>query len=150
MNNIEKELLKVITRQVTDNVPKLYIQDVNSGTVFEYGANCHHRLVISKDGRTLSFYNLQNCDGSSVGDYRFYYEKPEDETDFDVDEWARMVKHLSISKLLAEERKQVVQEIRKWCKENFDYTKLPNELGCWVAVNREEFFDILDQIERGE
>ncbi len=55
-----------------------------------------------------------------------------------------------LSDRLAEERKRVVQEIRKWCKQNFDYTKLPNELGCWVAVNREEFFDILDQIERGE
>jgi hypothetical protein len=51
---------------------------------------------------------------------------------------------------LAEERKKVVQEIREWCKESFDYTKLPNELGCWVAVNREEFFNILDQIERGD
>ena len=58
------------------------------------------------------------------------------------------LKPLSVA--LAEERKRVVQEIRKWCKENFDYTKLPNELGCWVAVNREEFFNILDQIERGE
>lgn len=54
-----------------------------------------------------------------------------------------------INEELAEERKKVVQEIREWCKESFDYTKLPNELGCWVAVNREEFFNILDQIERG-
>lgn len=48
---------------------------------------------------------------------------------------------------LVEKRKKVVQEIRKWCKENFDYTKLPNEFGCWVAVNREEFFNVLDQIQ---
>lgn len=145
MNNNE-EWLKSISRQVTDNVPKLYIQDVVSGGVFEYGGNCHDRLIISEDGRSLTYYNLQNGDGSCVGDYRFYYEKPEDETDFDADEWARIVKHQSIS----EERKKVVQEIRKWCKDNFDYTKLPNELGCLVAVNREKFFDILDQIERGE
>ena len=38
MNNNE-EWLKSISRQVTDNVPKLYIQDVVSGRVFEYGGN---------------------------------------------------------------------------------------------------------------
>lgn len=120
MNNIEEELLKAISRQVTDNVPKLYIQDVVSGRVFEYGKNCHDILVISKDGRCLTYYNLQNGDGSSVGDYRFYYEKPEDEIDFDADEWARMVKHQSITELLAEERKKVVQEIRNYM-ENHSY-----------------------------
>lgn len=46
-----------------------------------------------------------------------------------------------------EERKSVCNKLRNWCKENFDYNKLPNELGCWVAVNREEFFVILDKIE---
>ena len=112
MNNIEEELLKAISRQVTDNVPKLYIQDVVSGRVFEYGGNCHDRLVISEDGRRLTYYNLQNGDGSCVGDYRFFYEKPEDETDFDADEWARMVKHQSISQLLAEERKIVCNQVR--------------------------------------
>ena len=57
---------------------------------------------------------------------------------------------IPITVRLKEERKQVVQEIREWCKENFDYKKLPNELGCWVAVNREELNEILDKIERGE
>ena len=102
MNNIDKRFLKAISQQATDNVPKLYIQDVVSGRVFEYGGNCHDRLIISEDGRCLTYYNLQNGDGSCVGDYRFYYEKPEDETDFDADEWARMVKHQSITELLAE------------------------------------------------
>ena len=123
MNNIEEEWIKAISRQVTDNVPKLYIQDVVSGRVFEYGGNCHDRLLISEDGRSLTYYNLQNGDGSCVGDYRFYYEKPEDETDFDADEWARMVKHQSIKELLAEERKKVVQEIReKALKREIFYT----------------------------
>ena len=40
MNNSEKELLKAVLKQVTDNVPKLYIQNVVSGRVFEYGKNC--------------------------------------------------------------------------------------------------------------
>ena len=153
MNNIDKEFLKAISRQVTDNVPKLYIQDINSGRVFEYGANCHHRLVISEDCRTLSFYNLQNGDGSSVGDYRFYYEKPEDETDFDADEWARMVKHQSISQLLAEERKKVVQEIRDLAG---DYFEMPYCDACGntdfndVVLTGNDLTEILDDVERGD
>lgn len=111
MKNIDKRFLQAISQQATDNVPKLFIQDVVSGRVFEYGGNCHDRLLISEDGRCLTYYNLQNGDGSCVGDYRFFYEKPEDETDFDADEWARMVKHQSISELLAEERKKVVHDI---------------------------------------
>jgi hypothetical protein len=118
MNNIDKRFLEAISTQATDNVPKLYIQDVVSGRVFEYGGNCHDRLLISEDGRSLTYYNLQNGDGSCVGDYRFYYEKPKIETEedkrnaFDIDEWARMVKHQSISELLAEERKRVVGELK--------------------------------------
>ena len=146
MNNIDKEFLKAISRQVTDNVPKLYIQDVVSGRVFEYGKNCHDRLLISEDGRSLTYYNLQNGDGSCVGDYRFYYEKPEDETDFDADEWARMVKHQSISELLAKERKKVVQEIKqRLCR--FEDTLINLGNGKEDALNY--FVKILDQIERG-
>ena len=153
MNNIEKELLKVITRQATDNVPKLYIQDVKSGTVFEYGVNCHHRLVVSEDGRALYFYNLQNSDDSEVGDYRFYYEEPEDKTDPDVYEWARMVEHLSISQLLAEERKKVVQEIRDLAG---DYFEMPYCDACGntdfndVVLTGKDLTEILDDVERGE
>lgn len=152
MNNIEEELLKAISRQVTDNVPKLYIQDVVSGRVFEYGGNCHDRLVISEDGRSLTYYNLQNGDGSCVGDYRFFYEKPLDETDFDADEWARTVEHQSISELLAEERKKVVQEIRKRAKKTQFYIE-PTEkspTGKRKGFVYEVSDDFLEQIEREE
>lgn len=47
------------------------IKDLSTGEVFEYGDNIHHALVISNDGRTLSFQNLHNGDGSKFGDYRF-------------------------------------------------------------------------------
>lgn len=144
MNNIE-EFLKAISRQVTDNVPKLYIQDVVSGRVFEYGGNCHDRLLISEDGRSLTYYNLQNGDGSCVGDYRFYYEKPKIETEedkryaYDIDEWARMVKHQSISELLAKERKRVIEKI---------IIKSP-----LCLINGKKYYEvepeILDQIEKG-
>ena len=154
MNNSEKELLKAVLRQVTDNVPKLYIQDINSGRVFEYGKNCHDKLLISEDGRCLTYYNLQNGDGSCVGDYRFFYEKPEDETDFDADEWARMVKHQSISELLAEERKKVVQEIRESIiksLENGIVRKNPKSSNTNLRdIILFQMLDILDQIERGE
>lgn len=153
MNNIEEKLLKAISKQVTDNVPKLYIQDINSGRVFEYGKNCHDKLLISEDGRCLTYYNLQDGDGSCVGDYRFYYEKPIIETEeekryaYDIDEWARMVKHQSISQLLAEERKKVVQEIKqRLCRAEDTLINLGN--GKEDALNY--FVKILDQIERGE
>ena len=45
-------------------------------------------------------------------------------------------------------RHQVCDEVREYCKNNF--IPIPNKLGCYVEVNREEFFDNLDQIEKGE
>ena len=153
MNNIENEFLKAVMEQVTDNVPKLYIQDINSGRVFEYGKNCHDKLLISEDGRSLTYYNLQDGDGSCVGDYRFYYEKPKIETEedkryaYDIDEWARMVKHQSISQLLAEERKKVVQEIRKKVEKNLVRMQEEGVYGTSLAIGWYEISRILDQIE---
>lgn len=54
------------------------IKDLETGEVFEYGSNRHHALVISDDGRTLSFENLQNGDGSKYGSYRFIDDHDED------------------------------------------------------------------------
>ena len=51
----------------------MLIKDLQSNRVFEYGG-CHDSLSISEDGRTLSYYNLQNGDGSNYGDYRFVME----------------------------------------------------------------------------
>lgn len=47
------------------------IKDLQTGDVHEYGTNCHDSLYVSQDGRTLTYYNLQNGDGSGVGEYRF-------------------------------------------------------------------------------
>ena len=49
----------------------MYIKDLTNGKVRKYGANHHDSLVISEDGKTLSYENLQNEDGSKYGDYRF-------------------------------------------------------------------------------
>lgn len=153
MNNIEEELMKAISKQITDNVPKLYIQNIVSGRVFEYGKNCHDKLIISEDGRSLTYHNLQDGDGSCVGDYRFYYEKPKNEIDFDADEWARMVKHQSISELLAEERKKVVQQLRELAKNEFEFIICDE---CYNTVDKDVYIsssalnEILNQIERSE
>lgn len=53
----------------------MYIKDKYSGTVRKYGTNHHDSLRISNDGRTLSYENLQNGDGSRYGDYRFVTDK---------------------------------------------------------------------------
>lgn len=52
------------------------IKDMQSGYTFEYGG-CHDSLRISGDGRSLSYYNLQNGDGSRFGDYRFVMDDGE-------------------------------------------------------------------------
>ena len=49
----------------------MWIKDLLTGEVREYGTNCHDSLRISDDGRTLSYENLQNGDGSEFGEYRF-------------------------------------------------------------------------------
>ena len=71
-DNELKAIQEVITRQATNNYPQIYIKDLQSGRIFEYGKNCHDRLVISEDGRSLHYENLQNGDGSNGGDYRFF------------------------------------------------------------------------------
>jgi len=53
----------------------MYIKDLQTGKVRLYGTNCHDSLRVSNDGKTLSYYNLQNGDGSEYGDYRFTDEK---------------------------------------------------------------------------
>lgn len=47
------------------------ILDLQTGEIHEYGTNCHDSLAVSQDGRILTYYNLQNGDGSELGDYRF-------------------------------------------------------------------------------
>ena len=151
MNEEYLAILKAISRQTTDNVPKLYIQDVESGRVFEYGKNCHDRLVISKDGRCLTYYNLQNGDGSCVGDYRFYYEKPEIITEadkiheYEIDEWARNVEHISLTELLADEREKVCDKIYKALTSENGWHRMKN----WWRHNEncEELREFLDQIQ---
>lgn len=113
-----KAIQEAILKQRTNNVPQIYIQDLHSGRVFEYGKNCHDRLVISEDGRSLHYENLQDGDGSKFGDYRFYYEKPKIETEmdkmheWDLDHWARNVENKSLDKF-----KQENQALKdKWNK----------------------------------
>lgn len=56
--------------------PVIMIRDRQTGNVFEFGSS-HDRLIISDDKRKLTYLNLQNGDGSSCGDYEFYFEHDE-------------------------------------------------------------------------
>ena len=50
---------------------KLYIKDLQYGTVHEYGTDSHDSLILRKDG-AVEYYNLQTGDGSGEhGSYRF-------------------------------------------------------------------------------
>ena len=49
----------------------MIIKDMLTGHAHEYGTNPHDSLIVSEDGRSLTYYNLQNGDGSRFGDYRF-------------------------------------------------------------------------------
>ena len=68
-----KELFELIDKQppAKECIRDMYIKDLTNGNVRLYGTNHHDALRISKDGRTLSYENLQNGDGSRYGDYRF-------------------------------------------------------------------------------
>lgn len=104
-----KAIQEAISRQSTNNYPQIFIQDLESGRVFEYGKNCHDRLVISEDGRSLHYANLQNGDGSEFSNYRFYYEKPLIETEmdkaheFEIDYYARHLNNKPLDKELVKE-----------------------------------------------
>ena len=49
----------------------MWIKDNETGTLHQYGQNQHDSLVISDDGKYLSYENLQNGDGSIGGGYSF-------------------------------------------------------------------------------
>lgn len=92
--------MRDIFKQSCNVYPKIMIKDLQSGRQFEFGKNTHDRLIISEDGRTLSYYDLQSGDGSRYGDYRFEYEKPSveeyDENIAYADFYARMVSNENI------------------------------------------------------
>lgn len=52
----------------------ILIKDLSNGKIREYGTDCHDSLRISDDGRSLTYYNLQNGEGSRWGVYRFVME----------------------------------------------------------------------------
>lgn len=155
-DNELKAIQEAITRQATNNYPQIYIQDLQSGRVFEYGKNCHDRLVISEDGRSLHYENLQNGDGSNCGDYRFYYEKPKIETEmdkmheWDLDHYARNVENKSLDKLAEFEDFMEEQGFERLEDLQTHINKINKyELGIRKQfvkeINEEDFFDMKDE-----
>lgn len=54
----------------------MYIKDLTTGEVREYGTDCHDSLRISEDGNYLFYEHLQNGGGSGpFGDYRFVTDR---------------------------------------------------------------------------
>ena len=62
----------------------MFIKDLETGKVRRYGTNPHDSLVISDDGRTLSYYNLQNGDGSGHGNYVFCDDEGKTPAEIDI------------------------------------------------------------------
>mgnify|MGYP003299682489 CR=1 FL=1 len=148
-----KRIQDAISRQRTNNYPQIFILDMESGNVFEYGKNCHDRLVVSGDGRSLHYANLQNGDGSRVGSYRFYYEKPVIETEmdkvheFEIDYYARHLNNKSL------QENQALKD--RWQKlKEFVAHQYKEELKIGRFSGRDSFFreyrDILDKMQELE
>lgn len=165
-DKVLKAIQEALSRQKTNNVPQIYIQDLQSGNVFGYGTNCHDRLVISEDGRSLHYENLQNGCGSRYGDYRFYYKKPKLETEmdkmheWDIDHWARNVKNKSMDKFLQENQalKDRWEKLKEWCEENCYYVEEccgdieseDYEEYVYRYINIAQLFEKLQELEQGE
>ena len=62
----------------------MFIKDLETGKVRRYGTDPHDSLVISEDGRTLAYYNLQNGDGSRYGSYVFCDDEGKTPKEIDV------------------------------------------------------------------
>ena len=67
----------------------MWIKDRQSGRVFKYGESQHDSLVISEDGRYLTYENLQNGDGSLFGAYVFTDENGNIPNDIEAIEYGR-------------------------------------------------------------
>ena len=52
----------------------MYIKDLTTGSIREYGKDQHDSLMISHDGKFLQYYNLHNGEDSYMGNYRFVTE----------------------------------------------------------------------------
>ena len=55
----------------------MLIKDLSSGNTREYGTNCHDSLMISQDGKSLVYYNMQCGESSQFGNYRFVLDDDE-------------------------------------------------------------------------
>ena len=93
---------------------KLYIKDLSTGVVREYGKDQHDSLVSFDHGMTLQYYNLQNGDGS-IGEYRFCDDCGNVlEANNDGGEYANIGGFQSGS--MNEELRNAIETIKKECK----------------------------------
>lgn len=98
----------------------MYIKDNITGQVRLYGTDCHDSLVISDDGKHLSYYNLQCGEGSKYGSYSFVTDEngtlPKDDKD--------LIKHGAEAYFNIGgfgDVKEILEKIKASIKEEADY-----------------------------
>lgn len=126
------------------------IKDLQSGNIFEYGG-CHDSLAISQDGRTLSYYNLQNGDGSKYGDYRFVMEDGEVPADSKTPDAIHAECYFDIGGrfdgLYAKGRADAINEVIKCLKAQFLMQNNLNSEFVETIVLHRDFIDALEQLK---
>lgn len=100
------------------------ILDTQTGTIHEYGTDCHDSLYVSQDGRYLTYYDLQNGDGSGVGDYRFVCD--DDKIPAESETADAMHAHVFFNIGGWSERSRA-----EWIPVN---ERLPNQNGCYIVT----------------
>ena len=120
-------------------MPIIYIKDTATNDEFMFGNNTHDSLVVSDDNKFLCYYNLQNGDGSIMGNYRFNHRPA---NCLDDEFYSRWVEVVDIKYLIAQHDKEIVEEvfnILQKCEEN---KKQMFDIGALEAIKK----DILEQI----
>ena len=145
----------------------MYIKDLQTGKIRKYGTDRHDSLLISEDGRTLEYKNLQNGDGSRYGDYRFTDEKgiiheidnyfniggfiiTENKVGTMMKKINRIKNKLGLLDLKEEAAKWVKKNLGEDCVEEFlkDYDSLNRGIPIGSFEETVIFLEIMEQIKR--
>lgn len=93
----------------------MYIKDTQTGRVHRYGSDTHDSLIISKDGRTLTYHNLQCGEGSRFGTFVFCEEDGTIPECTHGEDWYFDIGGSQMAKMpeIIEERKRVKEQAMK-------------------------------------
>lgn len=125
----------------------MYIKDLTTGKVREYGADKHDALRVSEDGKSLSFEHLQNGDGS-YGNYRFCEEDgriPMEITEAPVDVYFNIGGFTipnEIKKMDGGIREMILQEIERRVKVQICQENIVKHIDEFVKKKVEEEVEV--------